>query len=164
MADMAANDELIARIDAAERRLAVLAEADRPGGLTDPDEGGTERWEAGQVWAHIGEFVPYWHRQMRVVIDAYPGTPASFGRTRTDPGRISSIEANRDVPIAQQMSGTHAAIVDFVSYASSLTPEEWSAVGLHPVRGEMTAHDIAERFIVDHLEEHADQLDRLQPS
>ena len=66
------------------------------------------------------------------------------------------------MPIAEQMASTHSALIDFVRYASSLTPEEWAAIGLHPVRGEMTAHDIAQFFIVDHLEEHADQLDRLQ--
>jgi hypothetical protein len=32
---------------------------------------------------------------------------------------------------------------------------------MHPTRGEMTVHGIFERFIVAHLEEHADQLDSL---
>jgi len=158
---MTDNEELLYRIDTVERRLAAHAEAPKPDGLTDPDEGGTERWEAGQVWAHIGEFVPYWHRQLRTVVGGYPGPAVQFGRVRTDPGRTGPIEENRDVPVAEQMAGTHAALVDFIRYASSLSPEEWSAVGLHPVRGEMTAHQIVEFFIVDHLEEHADQMDRL---
>jgi len=158
------NDELISRLDEAERRLAAHAEAVKPEGLTEPDEGGTERWEAGQVWAHIGEFVPYWHRQLRIVVDAYPGPPVAFGRMRTDPGRTGPIEENRNVPIAEQMAGTHAALVDFVRYANTLDREEWGAIGLHPVRGQMSAHQIVEHFIVDHLEEHADQLDGLQQS
>jgi hypothetical protein len=156
------NEELMNRIDSAERRLAAHAEAAKPDGLTDPEEGATERWEAGQVWAHIGEFVPYWHRQLRTVVDAYPGPPVPFGRVRTDPGRTGPIEENRDVPIAEQMADMHSALVDFERYAHSLDPEQWAAIGLHPVRGEMSAHQIVELFIVDHLEEHADQLDGLQ--
>jgi hypothetical protein len=66
------------------------------------------------------------------------------------------------VPIAEQMADMHSALVDFERYAHSLDPEQWAAIGLHPVRGEMSAHQIVELVIVDHLEEHADQLDGLR--
>ena len=45
--------------------------------------------------------------------------------------------------------------------ARSLPPEAWTRRGAHPARGEMTVHQLVERFIVEHLEEHADQLDSL---
>jgi hypothetical protein len=44
----------------------------------------------------------------------------------------------------------------------ALPDEAWQARGLHPTLGEMTVAAIAERFIIAHLEEHADQLDSLE--
>ena len=37
-------------------RLEAHAAGAAPAGLTEPDAGGTERWDAGQVWAHLAEF------------------------------------------------------------------------------------------------------------
>jgi hypothetical protein len=150
-----------ARLDAVERRLRDHAGNTTPEGLTEPDEGGTERWEAGQVWAHIAEFVPYWHEQIESVIGEYDGTPVPFGRVKTDPSRIAAIEMGRHDEIREQMARTHEAIEALTRYLAGLTPAEWNAVGLHPTRGDMDVEAIVERFIVDHLEEHADQLDSL---
>ncbi len=41
------------------------------------------------------------------------------------------------------------------------TPD-WQARGMHPTRGAMPVSEIVDRFIVEHLEEHADQLDGLE--
>lgn len=153
--------DLQARLGEIEKRLAAHARAEPPVGLTEPDEGGTEQWEAGQVWAHIGEFVPYWNEQLRKVVSTYHGTPVPFGRSRTDPGRLKPIDENRNVPIAEQMAGTHASLVALEAYVRGLSPSNWSAVGMHPARGAMDAHQIVQFFVVDHLEEHADQLDGL---
>ena len=46
---------LVARLVEAERRLAEHAATPLPGGLADPDPGAEERWEAGQIWAHLAE-------------------------------------------------------------------------------------------------------------
>ena len=43
----------------------------------------------------------------------------------------------------------------------SLTTEDWQTCGLHPTLGSMTVAQIVARFLVDHLEEHAAQLDEL---
>jgi len=155
------NSELMARLDAVEQRLGTHARAAEPSGRTEPDEGGMERWEAGQVWAHIGEFVPYWNEQLRMVVSKYDGTPVPFGRSRTDPGRLKPIEENRNVPIAEQMAGTHSSLVALEAYVRGMSPSDWSAVGMHPARGAMDARQIVQFFVVDHLEEHADQLDGL---
>ena len=41
------------RLEVVEQRLKENAQGPAPTGLTDPDEGDTERWEAAQVWAHM---------------------------------------------------------------------------------------------------------------
>ena len=55
-----------------ERRLAEHAARPLPAGLTDPDPGAEERWEAGQVWAHLAEFPGYWLDQIRGSSPAAP--------------------------------------------------------------------------------------------
>ena len=62
--------DFVARLDSVEKRLDQHASAETPTGLTDPDPGGTERWEAGQVWSHIAEFVGYWQSQVEMSLPA----------------------------------------------------------------------------------------------
>jgi hypothetical protein len=154
-------DEVLERLEAVEARLAEHAVGPKPDGLTEPDEGGTERWEAAQVWAHMAEFVAYWQAQIEKVVDTYAGTPVPFGRTKEDPVRVGGIETGRHIPIAQLMQQVHEAIAVTRGYLPTLTTAQWAAVGLHSRRGEMTVPEIVGRFTVAHLEEHADQLDGL---
>ena len=155
------DNELTNRLHGVEQRLAVHSRTAKPAGLTEPDEGGTERWEAGQVWAHVAEFVPYWHGQLEKVVSGFRGAPVPFGRTKTDAGRIGAIEENRNEPIAAHMAATHASLEALEGYVGRLSAANWAAVGMHPIRGEMSVEQILKTFAVDHLEEHADQLDGL---
>jgi hypothetical protein len=153
--------DLIQMLEDVEQRLVENAAGPAPSGLTEPDEGGTERWEAAQVWAHMAEFVGYWQAQLEHVVDSYAGQPVPFGRTKEDPGRIEGIETGRSVPIAQLMQQVHDGIEVTRRYLPTLSAAQWASVGLHSRRGEMTVPQIVERFTIDHLEEHADQLDDL---
>ena len=45
---------------------------------------------------------------------------------------------------------------------AGLTAAEWNAVGQHPTRGPMDVEAIVGTFVVKHLEEHAEQLDKLR--
>ena len=160
------TDTLIARLGAAEARLAAHAAAERPG-LTRADIATGERWEAGQVWAHLAEFPGFWIGQVRALLAARVAgepEPIPFGRTRTDPGRLAAIEARRrDDPLAL-LRDVDARIAAAASLCRSLTREDWQTCGLHPVIGAMSVATIVERFLVAHLEEHAAQLDELADS
>jgi len=153
--------DLIEQLEDIEQRLIEHASGPGPDGLTEPDKGGTERWEAAQVWAHMAEFVGYWQAQLERVVDNYQGQPVPFGRTKEDAGRIEAIEAGRSVPIAELMEEVHGGIEVTRRYLPTLSAEQWGATGLHATRGEMTVPQIVERFTINHLEEHADQLDDL---
>lgn len=154
--------EIMERFELIEQRLAEHAEGPTPTELTDPDEGGTERWEAAQVWAHMGEFVGYWQAQLEKVVDNYTGTPVPFGRLKDDEGRIGGIEEGRHTPIRVLMEQLHDEISVTRRYLPTLTDEHWQSVGLHPTRGELQPARMVEIFLLDHLEEHADQLDSLR--
>jgi DinB superfamily len=157
----AAVDELLARLEAVERRLVEHADAPLPSGLTEPDPGGEERWEAGQVWAHLAEFPGYWLGQAQRVIALPTNEPVPFGRVKTDTVRIEAIERDRHTDPAALLERVRASLADVTDTARSLPPEAWTRRGMHPVRGELSVQQIFEQFIANHLEEHADQLDSL---
>ena len=151
------------RLERVRRRLADHAAQPAASGLTDPDPDGTERWESGQVWAHLAEFPAYWLAQIQQVLaDASAGDPVPFGRTKTDPGRIDAIERERRTDPAELLRRVSADLDSVSATLSALPADAWERRGLHPTRGEMTIREMAARFILDHLEEHADQLDGLE--
>ncbi|HET6819899.1 MAG TPA: threonine/serine dehydratase [Candidatus Limnocylindria bacterium] len=151
------------RLERVRRRLADHAARPLPSGLTDPDPGASERWEAGQVWAHLAEFPAFWLDQIRHVLAQGPAAePVPFGRTKTDAGRIGAIERERRTDPAELLRRVSADIDEVSATLSALPADAWRRLGLHPTRGEMPVREIAERFILDHLEEHADQLDGLE--
>jgi hypothetical protein len=81
--------DLAARLLAAAGRVRANLGAWRPGALTEADPGTGERWEAGQVLAHVAEMLPYWVRQAETVANGTDGVP--FGRVKTDPDRVAAI-------------------------------------------------------------------------
>jgi hypothetical protein len=149
------------RFEDIERRIAALQPDALPAGLTDPDPGADERWEAAQVWAHMAEFVGYWHDQLRSIIGEFAGEPVPFGRVKTDAARIAAIEVGRHEPVERLIERTREALTEFRRDMAAFGTAEWNAVGVHETRGRMDAEAIVERFIVAHLEEHLDQLERL---
>jgi hypothetical protein len=157
----AAVDSVLARLADAERRLAEHAARPLPSGLTDPDPDAEERWEAGQVWAHLAEFPAYWLAQAQRVIARPTNEPVPFGRVKTDAGRVDAIERDRHTDPAALLERVRTSLAEVGDAARSWPAEAWLRRGMHPSRGEMTVENIVERFIVDHLEEHAQQLDDL---
>ena len=153
--------DLLTRLDSVEARLAAASSADPPPGLTEPDPDGVERWEAGQVWAHMAEFVPYWTAQAEYVIGQAATIPVPFGRVKTDPDRMTAIERDRHTDPVALLQRVRTSLAEVSDAARALPPEAWTRRGAHPTRGEMSVQRIIERFIVEHLEEHADQLDAL---
>ena len=154
-------DALLARMADAEQRLVQHASGPVPSGLTDPDTGGEERWEAGQVWAHVAEFPGYWLDQMRVVLAADVEAAVPFGRTKSDAGRLAAIERERRTAPTELLERARSGIADVSATLQWLPPSAWGRIGAHPTLGPMSIEQITERFVVAHLEEHADQLDQL---
>jgi hypothetical protein len=160
---MSVRDEFLHRLDAVEARLAAVAGKEpQPGALTDADPSSGERWDRGQVWAHLAEFIPYWIEQTRPVLRGQAsGEPIPFGRTKSDPERIGAIERDRHEAVSTLWASTREDIGLLRTFLSGLAPEQWLDVGLHPTRGPMPVSKINEEFLVGHLEEHADQLEGL---
>jgi len=156
-------DALQARLTKAEQRLVAHADTPRPAGLSDPDPSTDERWEAGQIWAHLAEFPGYWLAQAERVIALPTNEPVPFGRVRTDVGRLEAIERDRHTDPEALLERVRSSLAGVSEAARAWPAEAWTRRGAHPTLGEMTVREIVERFIVEHLEEHADQLDSLKP-
>src|SRR6187431_2654170 len=133
----AAVDSLIARLADAERRLAEHASRPLPSGLTEPDPDGEERWEAGQVWAHLAEFPGYWLAQAQRVVALPTNEPVPFGRVKTDAGRIEAIERDRDTDPAALLARVRSSLAEVTAAARALPQDAWSLRGMHPTIGEM---------------------------
>ena len=154
--------ELLNRVDAVRGRLEKHAASAPAAGLTDPDPPTGERWNWGQVWAHLAEFVPYWCGEVLRIMEADQSEPVPFGRTKADPGRIAAIEAERGRPPPELMDRLSRHLDELSVLIERLSYDDWHRRGVHPTLGVMEMPRIFEEFLVGHLEEHADQLEGLR--
>jgi len=163
---MSTGDDFLRRLDAVEARLAALARHEaQPGALTDADPASGERWDRGQVWAHLAEFIPFWIEQTRPILRGQAsGEAVPFGRTKSDPERIGAIERDRHEAVSTLWASTHEDIALLRTFLRGLSDEQWLDVGRHSTRGLMPVAEITEEFLVGHLEQHADQLEDLSQS
>ena len=153
--------ELLTSLDAVQSRLEDHASSPLSVGLTDPDPPTGERWDWGQVWAHLGEFVPYWSAQVRLIMETEGEGPVPFGRTKKDPVRIAAIEADRHRPPAELMARLASHLEELRALIRELRDEDWKRRGVHLTLGVMEMPAIFHEFLVGHLESHVSQLDGL---
>jgi hypothetical protein len=158
------TNELFSRLAEIRRSLADSARRELPAGFSEPDPGETERWDAKQVWAHMAEFVAYWQHQFEDVIRDFDGMPVPFGRVKSDENRIAAVDMGRHRPIDQLAADVDRSIEAIEAFLRRLDAASWSAQGLHPTVGVMDLPAMVDRFIVAHLEEHAEQLATMRPA
>ncbi|MGQ0618185.1 MAG: hypothetical protein ACT4PW_14550 [Acidimicrobiia bacterium] len=152
----------LARLGAVVPRLDAHAGAAAPAGaLTSPDPGGHERWEQGQVWAHLAEIVGYWVPVVEGILATAVDGPVPFGRTKADAGRVGAIEAHRHDPVGALHDKLGEDLVGLRALLERMGEADWGRVGAHPKLGDMAMPRIVDFFLVGHLEEHAGQLDEL---
>ncbi len=150
------------RLERVRQRLARHADAPSPpAALTEEDPATGERWDRGQVWAHLAEFPSYWMREVRLVAEGGAREPVPFGRVKSDPQRIASIESDRRRPVQELAAMLASQLEELAHLLRGVPAEAWGAGGVHQTLGTMALHEIVDEFLVGHLEEHAEQLDSL---
>lgn len=158
------NDELLSgRLLAATERLTGLVRALRERGpwplAARFDHVPEAAWGPPEILAHLGEMLPYWLGEAERVIDA-DSQPAPFGRLASDDVRLAIIGRDRTLPLRELSARVQAGIERWNVRWAELDSPSRSRLGLHPKLGQMTIEELATRFVVIHLEEHLDQLDR----
>jgi hypothetical protein len=144
------------RLVAAAGRIRAAAPLLPEQALTDPDPNSGERWDRGQVLAHVAELLPYWAQQVELVA---AGDQVPFGRVASDPGRLAAIERDRREDPARLLDRMDEGLAVVLALLDGLDDDALARRGRHQTLGEMTVAAILDRFLVDHLEEHADQLE-----
>jgi hypothetical protein len=143
------------RLQAAAGRIRAAAVLLPDDARTDPDPESGERWDRGQVLAHVAEMLPYWAQQAELVA----GGQAEFGRVSSDPDRIAAIERDRREDPQRLLGRVDEGVAVVLALLDRLDDQALARTGRHQTLGEMTVAELVDRFAVAHLEEHADQLD-----
>jgi hypothetical protein len=154
------REERASRLQAAAGRIRASAVLLPDDALTDPDPESGERWDRGQVLAHVAEMLPYWARQAELVA---AGRQAEFGRVKGDPDRLAAIERDRREDPRRLLGRVDEGLATVLALLERLDAPALARTARHQTLGEMTVAEIVDRFMVAHLEEHADQLDPPSP-
>lgn len=161
------HDDGLPRLEHARRRFAaargpLLA---RAWGLAE--RFGTEpeaSWSPPEVLAHVAEMLPYWYGELERILVG-PDGAVPFGRTADDPVRIGVIGRDRTVPLHVLLDRIDHSLDVWTARLRSLPDDAAARRGLHPTLGEVPVPAFTQRFVLGHLEEHLDQLERLvEPS
>jgi hypothetical protein len=156
------GSEFLVRLGRVEATLRDHAGSGPAPGLTPPDPPTGERWDWGQVWAHLGEFVPYWLEQIRLILNRpAEADPVAFGRVKSDLVRVAAIAADRGRPPPELFERLERHVAELREQLGAMPPQDWRRRGLHSALGVMDMPRIVEEFLVGHLEAHAGQLDEL---
>jgi hypothetical protein len=164
---MTAIAELAGRLEAAAAAVVDLApaiEAGEPWPLTEVYGPGPESaWGPREVLAHVGEMLPFWLGEIELVLAesgrAGEGAdPPSFGRTEQDPLRIEVIGRDRMFPARELVDRIDVEGARVARRLRSLDATQAATIGRHVTRGDLSVADMAERFLVTHIEGHVAQL------
>ena len=164
---MATMAEMADRLEAAAAAVVDLSpaiEAGEPWPLTEVYGPGPEsEWGPREVLAHVGEMLPFWLGEIELVLAesgrAGEGAdPPSFGRTEQDPLRIELIGRDRMFPARELVDRIDVEAARVARRLRSLKERETTTIGRHVTRGDLTTTEMAERFLVTHIEGHVQQL------
>lgn len=162
MTDSIAQD-LIRRLADVAERLETLATQPERHGLTAPDEATGERWDEGQVWAHMAEFPRFWLGEAHRLLTNGHTELIEFGRHDTSRIRLEGIRSRRYVtPVALYRQHIYPSIRETQLFLENHPAEQLQIEGRHIEDGVMSILRLIEQYVVDHLEEHAEQVDSIE--
>ncbi|HEY3058333.1 MAG TPA: DinB family protein [Chloroflexota bacterium] len=113
-------------------------------------------WPVMSTLAHVAEMLPYWAQQASQ-IGQHPGAP--FGRMHDDPARLGAVSEHGGDAAEVIRAALRTSLDRAIATLRALPEASWTARGAHPRRGEMSAREVVDTFMVDHVEEHAGQVD-----
>lgn len=162
---MATITEMADRLEAGAAAIGELGpriNAGEPWPLTDVYGPGPESaWGPREVLAHVSEMLPYWMGEIERILDGADGAgaePPSFGRTEADPLRVEVIGRDRHFPARELLGRIAVESSRVAARFRELDEDEAARAGRHATRGDLTVAEIAERFLVTHVEGHVTQL------
>lgn len=125
----------------------------------EPGEG---EWSVMKALAHVAEILPYWAGQARDVAEGDAKQP--FGRTHEDPDRIAAVEEHARDPLDEVLPRLRSGLAEAAATLRAIPADGWTRTGRHARRGEMTVAQIVDLFLIEHVDEHAKQVQAVMDS
>jgi uncharacterized damage-inducible protein DinB len=151
--DRVRPEERIQRLEASVQRL--LQDVERLPADVLYREPRAGEWSVMSTLAHVAEILPYWAHQAEKIARE-PGAP--FGRTHEDADRIAAVERHSRDALDATVARIRARLDESIKALRALPAEAWATAGQHPSRGSMSIDEIIDRFLVNHVQEHAAQV------
>ena len=104
--------------------------------------------------------IGFWHGELGRIVDARSGEPVPFGRISSDAARLAAIERERHLAARRARREHRREGGRLIAACAAWSTRTSRGVGLHPRLGEVTVEFGLGRFVYDHLEDHADQLEQ----
>lgn len=128
--------------------------------------GPESEWGPREVLAHAAEMIPYWLGEIELIVDAGAAAartgadapPPDFGRVEDDPIRVQVIGRDRAFPGRELLGRIDVEARRAAARFRELDAEAAGYLGHHVTRGDLSIPEVAERFLVGHLEGHVTQL------
>ena len=123
-------------------------------------EPGSDDWSVMKTLAHLAEVLPYWSRQIEEVVGR-ERDDEPFGRTHDDPDRIEAVERHAHDRLDEVLPRLRDGLAETTALLRKLPTAAWSRTARHARRGTLTVEEIVDQFLVDHTEEHLNQIRNL---
>jgi uncharacterized damage-inducible protein DinB len=115
-----------------------------------------DEWPVMSTLAHVAEMLPYWAHQCEQIA-RNPGGP--FGRMHDDPARVGAVEQHGGDAAEVVRAALLASLEEAIVALRALPERAWELGGIHPRRGAMRVQEVVDAFMIDHVDEHAAQVD-----
>ncbi|HEY7349159.1 MAG TPA: DinB family protein [Ktedonobacterales bacterium] len=131
---------------------ASLAEISPARLAVQPASGG---WTPLEDLAHVAEMFGYWSGE----IDRFQRQPgAAFGRVASNPERVRFIEAHAHDTPEQMAALLESGYGTALALLQRLRPADLETTGQHVKYGAQTVRQAIQQWLIDHLDEHVEQL------
>src|SRR5438067_5498225 len=149
---MSTTEEIVAALEQAGEDYSRFFEAQSPEAFHRRPA--PEEWTAAELTGHVAEFPVTFSEQARRVSES-PGL--QLGRSLDDPGRLAAVEKLAGAGPVEAAAAVRSGIRQAASSLGGISEAGWQAKGQHPRLGEISAREVVEHFILDHLREHLKQ-------
>ncbi len=112
-------------------------------------------WPVMSTLAHFAELLPYWAHE---AADLARSPGKSVGRTHDDPRRLGAIEQHGRDNLQDVVPSIRRGLAESLTTLRSIPSDAWAVVGQHPTRGTISVEQLVDAFLINHAQEHANQI------
>ncbi|MBI2760395.1 MAG: DinB family protein [Chloroflexi bacterium] len=116
-----------------------------------------DQWSAAEVCGHVAEMLPFWAAQAREIA-ADPGR--RVGREEDDPRRVGGVRQGASLDRHQTVEHLRAAAAEASAIIRALPDAAWTTEAVSESLGRTTVERMVDALLIQHLEDHVQQVER----